>query len=68
MIVGDQKVLVVSGSYGFKDATGKEYRVRYTSDENGYRASGDHLPDTKTDVLDPPVLQISPSLIATLSG
>lgn len=66
--VGDNKVLVVTGSYGFKDENGKEYRVRYKSDENGFRASGDHLPDTHTDVIDPPPLSISASLIATLAG
>jgi Insect cuticle protein len=66
--IGGQKVLSVKGSYGYKDESGKEIVVRYTSDSDGFRASGDHLPDTKTDVLGPPLLQISPSLIATLTG
>lgn len=67
--VGDQQVLVVTGSYSWKDQDGKEYRVRYTSDENGFRASGDHLPNTNTDILAPPAPQfVSSALIATLVG
>lgn len=73
--VGDQSILVVSGSYGYTGDDGKIYRVRYTSDENGFHASGDHLPDTGTDVAPPPIaaavppaLEISPSLVATLVG
>lgn len=73
--VGDQSILVVSGSYGYNGDNGKFYRVRYTSDENGFHASGDHLPNTGTDVAPPPVAQgvppafgISPNVIATLVG
>jgi hypothetical protein len=66
--VDGKKVLFVTGSYGWTDENGKEFKVRYTSDENGFKASGDHLPDTKTDVVGPPLLQLSPSLIATLAG
>lgn len=73
--VGDQSILVVSGSYGYTGDDGKLYRVRYTSDENGFLASGDHLPDTGTDVAPPPIAAappplagISPSLVATLVG
>ena len=34
----------VTGSYSFTDADGKEYTISYVADENGYRATGDHLP------------------------
>ena len=34
----------VSGSYSYKDVDGKEYTVEYVADENGYRATGAHLP------------------------
>ena len=68
--VGDQKVLVVTGSYSYVAADGKEYRVKYKSDENGFRASGDHLPDTGSDVIGgPPVAApLPPNVIATLIG
>lgn len=46
--VGDQTVLRVEGRYGYIGDDDVMYEVRYTSDENGFRASGDHLPDTKT--------------------
>lgn len=73
--VGDQSILVISGTYGYTGDDGKFYKVRYTSDEEGFRASGDHLPDTGTDVTAPPIamgvppsLEISPSVVATLVG
>jgi hypothetical protein len=28
----------------YKDADGKEYTIEYVADENGYRATGAHLP------------------------
>ena len=34
----------VTGSYSFTDAEGKTYTINYVADENGYRATGDHLP------------------------
>lgn len=46
--VGDQTVLRVEGRYSYIGDDEVMYEVRYTSDENGFRASGDHLPDTKT--------------------
>lgn len=45
---GDRLVLRVEGAYSYTGDDGKIYEVHYTSDENGFRASGDHLPDTKT--------------------
>lgn len=74
--IGDQRILVVSGSYSYIGSDGKNYQVRYTSDEKGYRASGDHLLDTGTDVEEvvgfgppgPIEVEISPSLIASLTG
>lgn len=74
--IGDKKVLKIIGSYGWRDLSGKKYQVLYTSDEYGFRASGEHLPNTQTDVvgsqalpwpLDAPV-ELNPSLIATLVG
>lgn len=66
--IGDKTVLQITGSYGWKNAHGKEYRVRYTSDEKGFKASVEHLPDTNTNILEPAILGLSPSLIATLAG
>ena len=43
--VGDEFILIVNGNYGFIDGNGNKYRVDYISDENGFRATGDHLPD-----------------------
>lgn len=34
----------VKGSYSYTDAEGKTYTINYEADENGYRATGDHLP------------------------
>lgn len=51
-LIGGSPVLTVSGSYGYIGDGGKTYKVRYTSDEKGFRASEDRLPDTKTDVDD----------------
>ena len=36
-------VSVMSGSYSFVE-DGKTYTVNYVADENGFRATGDHLP------------------------
>lgn len=66
--IGGRKVLTISGHYGYNDADGKQIRVTYTSDEKGYRASGDHLPDTGTGVPTQKPQFISPALIATLTG
>lgn len=67
---GDGSILKVSGDYGYKDAEGKWYRVTYISDETGFHASGDHIPDTGTGVDDepPPDVQLNPALIASLAG
>lgn len=35
--IGDQLVLVITGKYEYRDEDGKEYSVRYTSDEKGFR-------------------------------
>ncbi|CAG5015068.1 unnamed protein product [Parnassius apollo] len=36
--------LQVSGSYSYVGDDGQTYTITYTADENGYQASGDHLP------------------------
>lgn len=41
--VGD-KSYYVQGSYSYTSPEGQLVEVRYTADENGYRAEGDHLP------------------------
>lgn len=66
--IGDRDVLVITGRYGYTDADGKEYIVNYTSDEKGFRASGNHLPNTGTDVAKPELQHIPASLIASLAG
>lgn len=42
--VGDRRVLRITGEYSYTGDDGRLYKVSYTSDENGFRASGDHLP------------------------
>lgn len=66
--VGDKLVLFVKGSYTYYDDDGKEYFVRYTSDDKGYRASGDHLPDTKTDIEEEKPAHLPAHIIASLTG
>merc|ERR1712142_1174130 len=34
----------VSGSYGYKDASGADVKLEYTANEQGFVASGSHLP------------------------
>ncbi|XP_052133321.1 larval cuticle protein 1-like [Frankliniella occidentalis] len=40
----DDVVLVKRGSYSYRGADGRIYRVTYIADETGFHASGDHLP------------------------
>lgn len=42
--VEDRRVLRITGEYSYTGDDGQLYKVSYTSDENGFRASGDHLP------------------------
>ncbi|KAG5862488.1 hypothetical protein JTB14_007794 [Gonioctena quinquepunctata] len=39
-----KEALVVQGSYSYVGTDGVTYKVTYIADENGYRASGEHLP------------------------
>ncbi|XP_044750527.1 endocuticle structural glycoprotein SgAbd-5-like [Coccinella septempunctata] len=41
---GKDESMVVQGSYTFVGTDGNTYTVNYIADENGYRASGDHIP------------------------
>ncbi|XP_023029436.1 endocuticle structural glycoprotein ABD-5 isoform X2 [Leptinotarsa decemlineata] len=40
----EKEALVVHGSYTYVGTDGVTYKVTYVADENGYRASGEHLP------------------------
>ncbi|XP_037080359.1 larval cuticle protein 65Ag1-like [Pollicipes pollicipes] len=42
--IGDEVGTVMSGSYSFVGLDGVVYTVTWTADENGFRATGDHLP------------------------
>ncbi|XP_056644754.1 endocuticle structural glycoprotein ABD-5-like [Diorhabda sublineata] len=42
-----EAVLAVSGSYTYVGTDGVTYKITYVADENGYRASGEHLPTNK---------------------
>lgn len=69
--VGDQKILSVSGSYGWIGDDGNDYEINYISDENGYKATGNHLPSiTSSPIKTKPnlVLRISPALRNSLLG
>lgn len=54
------KILTVRGSYSYIGDEGKQYIVRYSADENGYRQE-EGLPPP-----DPQFLQ--PHIVATLAG
>jgi hypothetical protein len=40
----DQEFNVIQGSYSYTGPDGVTYTVNYIADENGFRASGDHIP------------------------
>ncbi|XP_038211302.1 endocuticle structural glycoprotein SgAbd-2-like [Zerene cesonia] len=40
----EQGSLLVTGSYSYVGDDGKTYTVTYVADENGFQATGDHLP------------------------
>ncbi|EEZ98927.2 cuticle protein CP14.6 [Tribolium castaneum] len=40
----DQEFNVIQGSYSYTGPDGVIYTVNYIADENGFRASGDHIP------------------------
>ncbi|VEN55608.1 unnamed protein product [Callosobruchus maculatus] len=42
----ENESLAVQGSYTYVGTDGLTYKVTYVADENGYRASGQHLPKT----------------------
>ncbi|XP_045472422.1 endocuticle structural glycoprotein SgAbd-5-like [Harmonia axyridis] len=45
---GKDESIVVEGSYTFIGTDGNTYTINYIADENGYRASGNHLPKIET--------------------
>lgn len=71
-----QKLLVVKGRYSYTGPDGEQYQVIYVSDDNGYRAEGDHLPSNQLKGLKSsmkamvPILakRINPTLVASLTG
>lgn len=65
--VGDKNILSITGTYSFVE-NGTTYALTYTSDENGFRASGNHLPKAGTDVAQTISISLSPSLMATLTA
>jgi len=74
--VGDKEILSISGRHGYVDEGGKKHSVQYTADENGFRASGDDVPNTGTGVTLPAVdkktltteAEIHPGAIKSLLG
>lgn len=40
----EKEALAVHGSYEYVGTDGVIYKVTYVADENGYRASGEHIP------------------------
>jgi hypothetical protein len=41
---GWEAVIVKKGSYSYVSPEGKRVTVNYVADENGFRATGDHIP------------------------
>ncbi|KOB72555.1 Cuticle protein 4 [Operophtera brumata] len=39
-----RKVIVVHGSYVYRDSDGKPQTITYSADETGYKADGDSVP------------------------
>lgn len=66
--VGEEQILFITGRYSYIGDDGKTYEVRYKADDKGYRASGDHLPNTNTDVEPEKPSHFPPHVIATLVG
>lgn len=40
----EDEMLVQQGSYSYTDDDGNVFTVRYTADDQGFRAQGDHFP------------------------
>lgn len=48
-IEGEEPSTVITGFYSYFGPDGVEYKVEYTADENGFTATGDHLPKVAED-------------------
>ncbi|XP_022909081.2 endocuticle structural glycoprotein SgAbd-5-like [Onthophagus taurus] len=44
----DNEALVVQGSYSYVGSDGVTYTINYVADENGYRPTGEHIPQHNT--------------------
>lgn len=47
-VEGEDPYTVVTGYYSYFGPDGVEYKVEYTADQNGYQATGEHLPNVET--------------------
>lgn len=63
-----EEELAVRGFYSYIGPDGKEYRVAYTADKNGFRPVGEHLPPAADVSNEKPDLGIPSGAVGTLAG
>lgn len=63
-------IIAVNGSFSYNGDDGKRYTVQYTSDENGYRAYGDHINSGPYEVATPGPISVGlpPNALISLVG